>query len=326
MCSLLLPETCAVNMGDDLICLTCSTEIDKDESYLKCNECNYVYHLGKCTGIAEAQFNSMRETTKKAWRCQTCRVGRSRGASKKASSSEAADETNEMSHISLALVDIQEKLATLLSLKSTVENIEQAVQLMSDKYDQILVDSARHETEIKEIKARVEKLEQQDTVGVQTMQEQLNDLEWRNRKQNLEIHGVAESEQENLLDKINALAETIDVPELAKHEVVAIHRLPAKPGRVPGIILRFARQDTREEWFEKRRALSTHSSQVYIQENLTKHSRELLFEAKKWAKEHDFQYVWHRNARIFLRRRDGERAWRIQALNELNKVARSGPR
>lgn len=141
----------------------------------------------------------------------------------------------------------------------------------------------------------------------------------------MEFHGIAQTEKEDLLGKVNALAKTIAVPELAQHEVVAIHRLPSKPGKIPGIILRFARQDMCEEWFEKRHGLSTLPSQVYIQENLTKHSRDLVFEVKKLSKEHDFQYVWHRNARIFVRCRDRERAWRIQAMNELDRIATSSP-
>lgn len=328
-------------MADDrLYCLCCSEEVEGCEPHMICSECNFIYHVGKCSGTSETQFSSMRETTKKSWRCQTCRVGRSRSGSKDKSKSQNPESSKEVqtetdstqvthetktgavpSDIAAILLDIQMKLNSLLELKTTVEKIELSVQVMSDKYDTILADTTRHEADIKGIKKKVQALETKVYSEVDPLKEQLNDLEWRNRKLNLEFHGIKPTENENLIEKVNEVATLLNVAPLSCNDVAAIHRLPAKPGKTPGIIVRFSRNDTRDEWFAKRRKLRTAESPVFIQENLTKHCRLLLFEAKKWAKEQGFQFAWHRNGKILVRRKDGDRERLIRSVGDLALAA-----
>lgn len=143
---------------------------------------------------------------------------------------------------------------SLLELKTTVQNIEVSVQVMSDKYDAILADTTRHEADIKGIKKKVQALETKVYSEVDFLKEQLNDLEWRNRKLNLEFHGIEPAENENLIEKVNKVATLLNVAPLSCNDVAAIHRLKAKPGKTPGIIVRFSRNDVRDEWFAKRQA------------------------------------------------------------------------
>lgn len=91
-------------------------------------------------------------------------------------------------------------------------------------------------------------------VNVQQMTQDINALEWQTRTMNLEIHGIPVSERENLNNKINQVTEKLGVPVLTDSEIVALHRLPARPDKVPGIIVRFAKQSTRDQWLEKRKS------------------------------------------------------------------------
>lgn len=324
-------------MADNrLCCLCCSEEVGSGEPYMICSECNFIYHVGKCSGISETQFSSMREATKKSWRCQTCRVGRSRSGSKDKSKPQNPQSSKDVdftqvthgtktgavpSDIAPILLDIQMKLNSLLELKTTVQNIEVSVQVMSDKYDAILADTTRHEADIKGIKKKVQALETKVYSEVDPLKEQLNDLEWRNRKLNLEFHGIEPAENENLIEKVNEVATLLNVAPLSCNDVAAIHRLSAKPGKTPGIIVRFSRNDVRDEWFAKRLKLRTAESPVFLQENLTKHCRLLLFEAKKWAREQGFQFAWHRNGKILVRRKDGDPARLIRSVGDLTLTA-----
>lgn len=101
------------------------------------------------------------------------------------------------------------------------------------------------------------------------------------RKQNLEFHGICQTDNEDLVQKVNDVAKKVKVPALGTDDILAIHRLPAKPGKTPGIIVRFSKQHTSEEWFEMRHDLRNTTYSTYIQEKLTKMSKDLLFEAKK---------------------------------------------
>ncbi|KAH8033742.1 hypothetical protein HPB51_015774 [Rhipicephalus microplus] len=94
--------------------------------------------------------------------------------------------------------------------------------------------------------------------------------------------------------------------ELCHADVAAIHRLPCKFGKTPGIIVRYVRQSVRDEWLHNRSKLREKKSSLFIQENLTSQSRQLLREAKEWARENRYKYAWHKNGKILLRKSDGD--------------------
>ncbi|KAG0425225.1 hypothetical protein HPB47_027597 [Ixodes persulcatus] len=68
----------------------------------------------------------------------------------------------------------------------------------------------------------------------------LNDLEQRSRSTNLEIHGLPCDKDENLERIIADLGDKLDLPPLQAGDVLAIHRLAAKPGPAPPVLIRFA--------------------------------------------------------------------------------------
>lgn len=56
---------------------------------------------------------------------------------------------------------------------------------------------------------------------VAEVQAEVDNLEWRSRRLNLEFHGIQETEDENLLEAINAMAIKHQFPPLAESDVVA---------------------------------------------------------------------------------------------------------
>lgn len=136
----------------------------------------------------------------------------------------------------------------------------------------------------------------------------------------MEIHGLPFSENENLVNKMNDVSKKLALPELNSADIIALHRLPAKPDKVPGVLVRFSRQDVRERWFDSRRKLDRSESSVHILENLTKHNKTLLWETKQWARDNHFRFVWHRNGRIFVRRSEGDRVVVVKSLDDLRAI------
>lgn len=64
------------------------------------------------------------------------------------------------------------------------------------------------------------------------------------------VHGISNTEKENLFLKTNDVAKTIQGPELVEGDVVALLRLPSKSDKVPCLIARVATWKTRETWVE----------------------------------------------------------------------------
>ncbi|XP_042144511.1 uncharacterized protein LOC121834791 [Ixodes scapularis] len=111
-------------------CLSCNEALSEKSLKMKCVECEYSYHLGACSGIQESTFKTKGESWHSAWRCQTCRISKQRSSKPKKDS-----EVDVM----VALAAMNKKLDSLLDLKETVNGIEQAIQMLSDKYDGMTV-------------------------------------------------------------------------------------------------------------------------------------------------------------------------------------------
>lgn len=226
-------------------------------------------------------------------------------------------------NVPLMLAAINQKLDSLLVLRETVIGIESSIQMMSAQYKELLALVESQDSDLKELKMRMQKIEQTEAGSIEevkTLRNEVNELEWRSRRLNLEIHGVPFAENENLLAKVNSVAKMLDVRPLETDEIAAIHRLPSKPDKIPGIILRFSQQATRDQWLSKEKKLKRDNDGVYLLENMTKQNKELLWTTKEWAKEKSYQFVWHVNGKILLRRKVGDRAVLIRSVDELQKL------
>lgn len=116
------------------------------------------------------------------------------------------------------------------------------------------------------------------------------------------------------------MAEKLDVPELTERDVVNVHRQPSKEGKLPDIIVRFPSHNVRDEWFDKTKILRRPQDKECILENLTKQSRELYWRTREWANDNNVQYVWHKNGKILIRKKDGEQAIHVKSWEGLSAL------
>lgn len=77
--------------------------------------------------------------------------------------------------------------------------------------------------DIKELKKYLKKRKTDETAHIK---KELNRLEQYGRMNNLEVHELAETPNENLLDKLNTIADKSQAPRLTKENVEAVHRVP----------------------------------------------------------------------------------------------------
>lgn len=297
-------------------CSSCGAVLREDEPYLNCTECAGAYHFGKCAGVTEKSLKGKSKAAKKkTWRCPQCR-----DAVPRASNSEGSDSELD---IKSALASIIQRLDNLPILTQKVEKMEESLQHISDRFDEFEKKVSRQENEIKGLKKRVAELETKEDMNqvIQTqLLQEVNDLEFRNRQLNLEVHGIPAVAGENLLSLLNGVAEKLEVPPLTETDVQTVHRLPTKPDKVPGIIIRFTKQSMRDAWLKEKEKLKGSEPCIFLQENLTRQNRELLRAAKERAKEKDYCFAWHKHGKILVRKDDGTRIIRIKAMTDLDRL------
>ncbi|KAG0442165.1 hypothetical protein HPB47_015768 [Ixodes persulcatus] len=107
-----------------------------------------------------------------------------------------------------------QRLAGLPELKEKVDSMERSVQFLSKQFDDFEKTLKVHDTEIKELKRRVTDLQKKDELSRAAndqLQKEVNDLEFRSRRLNLEVHGIPEVQGENLIETLNKVAEKLEL-------------------------------------------------------------------------------------------------------------------
>lgn len=311
------------------ICLSCHKEIADSIKTVTCIECKFSYHFGECSDVPESTTRTKRATLNEKWICKTCRAGSNKSLTtedKTCLEKKTANVTEQLSQImsTLAiLAPMKRQIDELMNMKETVNAIEKSMQMLSDKYDTILEKIQDQDREMSEVKKRVQKLE----TGMSKVEEiddikvELNKLEQYGRLSNLEIHGIPETPNENLLEKVAMIAEKIGVPRPDSRELEAVHRIPSKKGKTPPVIMRFVNRGDKEQWLKNKNKLrEVNGETIYIQENLTAQNRSLFFQVRARAKAMKYKFVWCKEGVIYVRKVEGEKAIRIATEKDLLNI------
>lgn len=90
-------------------------------------------------------------------------------------------------------------------------------------------------------------MEQNDpTKEVKKLRVSVQELQWRSRRFNLDIHGIPRVENGNLLERVSEVAQKLRVPAVSGTEVIAMHRLLSNTNKTFRVIVKFSRQATRD--------------------------------------------------------------------------------
>ncbi|XP_046662973.1 uncharacterized protein LOC124355863 [Homalodisca vitripennis] len=179
---------------------------------------------------------------------------------------------------------------------------------------------------VEELKAENKSLKQQVVV----LEERLVEVEQYSRRNTLEIYGVPEEKNEDTLETVKKVGAALNMT-IENDMVDACHRLYKKPGTKgpAGIIVKFVRRGGKEDMIHKRkvkRALSTRhinlpmDSQIYINESFCPTKRRLLALARVKKKDLGYAFLWVRNGKIFMRKKEGDRAKEIVSQQDLQNL------
>ena len=153
-----------------------------------------------------------------------------------------------------------------------------------------------------------------------------NELEQYGRRDNLEIHGIPVSPNENTNELIKEVAQKLNV-RLLDSDISSSHRIPAMNRKYPAIIVKFSNKDKRNIIFRNRRNLHGKKNYsisgvttIYINENLTQRKRNLFARSYKRKVEENYQYIWTNNGQIYLRKTKSDPKIEINNEEDLNKI------
>jgi hypothetical protein len=181
--------------------------------------------------------------------------------------------------------------------------------------------------EIKALKNKVKILEE----NVEDLSGQLIRLEQYGRNKNIEVDNVEFIEGEVVEDIVIKLAKVLKI-ELSDRDIEAAHRLPSrKSTNSPKIIVQFASRKKRNEFVAARSQLAPVKSnhlvggkskeRIYLNENLTRYYKELLWRSKVRQKEVGYKFVWFKFNKVFARKSEtSNEIIRISSFADIEKI------
>ncbi|PZC78914.1 hypothetical protein B5X24_HaOG217004 [Helicoverpa armigera] len=298
----------------------------------------------QCAGITESGYRRLGDR-KLTWRCNKCRLSGathqpiSPAPKSPAPKSPAPKSPVPESAVLLEIRALSEKLAPLDSLKEEVSAMRTEfadLKLSPSKQVDDIIN--RLEGKLKDMEERVAKVEfiKEDMEKLQArvmkLEEESEDRDQWSRMNNIEIKGITQQKNENLLEIVSKIGSKINYPA-SKSQINFVSRVPTREkDRTKPIIVCFCNRYVKEDFIaaarlEAKTAPLTTSlfglsgnQKIYVNDHLTIKNKLLLSKSKKLAAEANFQYVWIKHAKIHLRKTDTSPVIIIKSEKDITKI------
>lgn len=338
-------------------CAGCLTVI-KGKEYLKCCKCHNVYDLA-CANVNDKRFTSFYSSSTAAgkerratWTCPECLCSvpksdnsstplRSHNDAHSSPNSPTGNVTQrrkpeiDCDIIKLIKTEIQAAIRNELApLKNQLNQLTDSVQYISNQYDDlikttnsILQDYQLMKTECTHLRSTVV-----------TLTERLNNLEQHLRDSNIEIQGMPQHGNENVVEIVQKIADVVSL-KIDDRDILSCTRVASmnKDSRRPrAIVVKLSSARRRDEFysavtrFNKARPsnkLSTShlgiagdNSLIYVSEHLSPANKSLHAATRAKAKQHSYKFVWVRNGRIFMRKDETSRFIHVKNQQVLDSL------
>lgn len=236
---------------------------------------------------------------------------------------------------SVTLEDVMETLKSIQEdQRKTVADFNKSYEVL---YERIEESTSKLQVTMEKIEGYVKEVDslKSDNVALKmkvlSLESRLEDMENYSRRNCIEIQGVPEERDEDVLDVIKKVGNALDT-NITEDMVDACHRLGRRTDekKPRGIIVKFVRRMDKEQLMKKRqqrkRDFSTRhlglpsDTPVYLNDSLSPARRRLLGLVRQKRKDNGFKYLWLRNGSILLRKEEGAPVVEIRNQADLDRL------
>lgn len=219
-----------------------------------------------------------------------------------------------------------EKLtAAVDEIKMQNSEIQTSVQFLSQKYDSII--------------NQIEKLEsekQQHLHQLQLLENRMENYERLSRSTCIEIKNIPvipSETKDKLLNTVISMGNSLNVP-ITSHEVKDVFRINSRDPNTRTVLVDFTGVMLKEKIIQMYRRRNKENSRlttdnlklpgpskpVFISESLTPKMKRLFFLARDFAKLNQYSHCWISNGKILLRRKEGEKYVIVRNEDDLSEL------
>lgn len=329
-------------------CKACSEDIHQEDLLLCAGVCGGNFHF-TCCGFTDKAFRKYLADKKKKWICITCNQSLSDASNKPkmpetvksvtninlnptANKPEDDEPVNSEMNINLnpEIMSFIEKLvskkvsdrldefkrsldyndADILELKNSVKTLAESNKKLQSENKRITEENLLLKKDVKDLKLAVIELKQYS------------------RRANMEVSDIPESENENIEQYLSKMGELAGCDVL--NNVVIAHRVPSfNKERPKSIIVQFKSKPVKDQIQKKLKERKITSSElnprladmpVYFNEHLTPELKKVFYLARNFKKVNNFKFCWVRDGKIYVRKNETSKIYRIQTEEDLNGV------
>ncbi len=162
---------------------------------------------------------------------------------------------------------------------------------------------------------------------VDSLRTQIDALQSDKLRRNIRITGFSNG-QFDIKKVVHSIGTTLGVG-LADSDIEDLYKYNTKQGQ--HVIVTFGSKTKAEALLNARKGKSIYTDevdlvdmgrrQIYLQEDLTRTTQELLFNARKLKESHGYKFVWSKKGKVYARASETSKAIRIDSLVQLKKLS-----
>ncbi|XP_013420073.1 uncharacterized protein LOC106180601 [Lingula anatina] len=148
-----------------------------------------------------------------------------------------------------------------------------------------------------------------------------NRNEQYSRKTNVKIYGITETLNENIKEKVKDMMKTVAKIEIKDDEIMALHRIPGKPGETRPIIMKVKNTEIKSKIMKKRKIVRQSGNALKISDDVTAANTKLI---QRLGQFEDIQNAWYFNGSVYGQLVNSESRIRFDIHDNLDdKIKRS---
>lgn len=320
------------------LCKYCNEPVNRKKIGIQCSGFCAQYCHGQCINIVGKQLDAIRMEGV-SWKCAECRTSLVANRARQSFGGAAAivpsqTPTHSSGNHEDVLEAVQDLKQELRHLREQQNALMESVNFCSGKisdFENKLVKFDEYIKKTDKLIAENARLANQVT----GMESKINDLEQISRSQNLEIQGIPEKNNENLMNVLEKIGNYINY-NISPEKVDYVHRVQLNRNSnngIKNIVVRLTSIKEKEnilaaaknkrmqkENGSPKMKIDGLSDHLYINEHLTLANKMLYKEVRTAAKAKGYKFFWTKNGAIFARKNEVSRVILIKNEEAIRKM------
>lgn len=230
---------------------------------------------------------------------------------------------------------LADDLSAIKEKVSNIDDIRKSLEFLSEEYDRLNRQCESNQQRINEISADNIRLLDKN----KSLEFKINQMEQRQRRNNIEIQQVPESRTENVLEITKRIGEVVGFP-LKADDIHACHRVQHQSGttnRPRNIVVELPNSSFRDRLLQSVKTFNKKNPQnklntshlgpkydrknpVFVVEHLSPFYKEIHAKTRLLAKEKNVKYVWISGGKVLTRKDENAPIIEIKNIESLKKL------